>query len=195
MIKAIIFDFDGVFTNGDHASYESGEIGALNSNTKIFIEIENQYSAMSDDSGFLPALRAAMPIPVSDEEFWRIFNGETYTGLFDELYRFSDYELFILSDQLTTRARYLESIHTFGEFRKVYFSCDIGVCKPDARAFGCILQEHSLMPDECIFIDDWLENVEAANRIGMHAIQFRSLEQAMGDIQKGLEANRVADPV
>jgi putative hydrolase of the HAD superfamily len=194
MIKAIIFDFDGVFTDGDYASYESDEFRAVNTDTDTFIEIEDEYSAVPDDSGFLPALRKAMPISVSDEEFWKIFNEETYTGLFEKLNQFANYKLFILSDQVATRARYLRDKHTFNEFEDVYFSCDIGVCKPDERAFNSILQQHALKPEECIFIDDWFENVEGANSMGIHGIQFSSLEQVMSDIKKIIE-NEVSQKI
>lgn len=187
MIKAIIFDYDGVFSDGDLASYEAPSFRRVNTDTDTFIEIEDKYSAMADDSGFLPALRKAMNISVSEDEFWKIFNEESPTGLFEELHRFFDFELFILSDQVTTRARYLESIHSFDAFKQVYFSCDIGACKPEVRAFNLILEQHALNPEECIFVDDWDKNVAGANSLGLHGVQFNDIEQSLRDIENIIE--------
>lgn len=51
------------------------------------------------------------------------------------------------------------------------------VIKPDAEIYNLILNTYSLKAEESIFIDDRLENIEAANKIGIHGIQFTTLEE------------------
>jgi len=38
--------------------------------------------------------------------------------------------------------------------------------------------------NQAIFVDDTLENVTAANQIGMHGIQFMSHDQIIQDVNK-----------
>lgn len=53
----------------------------------------------------------------------------------------------------------------------------VGMAKPDARMFGRFLEQYALQPEECLFIDDTAENVEAAKALGFTGIQFTSFEQ------------------
>lgn len=70
-------------------------------------------------------------------------------------------------------------IRTFGLRR--YFvvflsSCYLGVRKPEPRMFQLALQLTQRSPEEAIFIDDRPVNVEAASRLGMHAVRYRGIE-------------------
>jgi 2-haloacid dehalogenase len=44
--------------------------------------------------------------------------------------------------------------------------------KPDARFYEILLHRHSLDAADCIFIDDVLKNVKAAEKLGFQAIHF-----------------------
>ena len=52
------------------------------------------------------------------------------------------------------------------------FSCHVKVTKPDLRIFGLLCEKYGLVPSECVFIDDTLKNVAAAEKFGMHGIHF-----------------------
>ena len=52
------------------------------------------------------------------------------------------------------------------------FSCDVKMMKPDLRIYRLLLEKYDLKAEECIFIDDRMENVEAAIKCGMEAIHF-----------------------
>jgi glucose-1-phosphatase len=59
-----------------------------------------------------------------------------------------------------------------------------GVMKPDAEAFQHALRALQCTPQEAIFLDDNLINVEAAQRLGIHATVVRGAaeaEQALGN--------------
>ena len=55
--------------------------------------------------------------------------------------------------------------------------------KPDAAIFRLILDRYNLSADECIFIDDIEENVNAAKKIGIHGIVFKDRKQAESEIE------------
>ena len=64
---------------------------------------------------------------------------------------------------------------TFGYkevFDAEFYSCRLGVAKPDAAYFLAILNDLQVRPDRALFIDDRQENVHAARGVGLHAIEF-----------------------
>jgi FMN phosphatase YigB (HAD superfamily) len=52
-------------------------------------------------------------------------------------------------------------------FDQVYYSHDIRERKPDDAAFTYVLNKHELNPTETLFIDDKLENIETAQKLGI----------------------------
>lgn len=53
----------------------------------------------------------------------------------------------------------------------------VGARKPDEAIFKEALKKTSSKPKEVLFIDDSLENIEAAKKMGINAIHFNSFEQ------------------
>lgn len=47
-----------------------------------------------------------------------------------------------------------------------------GLVKPDPAIYRLLMQRHAIEPSRAVFIDDRLENVEAARGVGLHAIHF-----------------------
>ncbi len=67
-------------------------------------------------------------------------------------------------------------------FDHVIVSCEVGVMKPDPAIYQIVLEKVSCKPEEAVFIDDSLENVEGARNVGMHAIHFKSPQQVRADL-------------
>jgi 2-haloacid dehalogenase len=57
-------------------------------------------------------------------------------------------------------------------FRAIVLSAEVHLVKPDPRIFKRFCEKVALLPEQIIYIDDLLQNVEAARRIGMYAIRF-----------------------
>lgn len=66
-----------------------------------------------------------------------------------------------------------ERFDFLGWFDGILLSGEIGICKPDARIFRQLIERHELEPARTVFVDDVLQNVEAADRQGMVALHFR----------------------
>jgi len=47
-----------------------------------------------------------------------------------------------------------------------------GLVKPDPAIYRLLMERHGIEPSRAVFIDDRLENVEAAQRVGLHGIHF-----------------------
>lgn len=56
--------------------------------------------------------------------------------------------------------------------------------KPDAKIYSLLLKRYGLNADECVFIDDLKENIEAAKALGIHGIVFETYEQAVRDLNE-----------
>jgi putative hydrolase of the HAD superfamily len=57
-------------------------------------------------------------------------------------------------------------------FEKTYYSCDIGMRKPDAEIFWHVLRENRLECNETLFIDDSPQHIEGARAIGLAAFHL-----------------------
>lgn len=80
-------------------------------------------------------------------------------------------------------------------FHGAYYSCEIGLRKPDAEAFRHVLERHGARPDRTLFIDDSIQHVHGALNAGLRAVH---LDLAREDVltlfhrlaQQGLKADR-----
>ncbi len=52
-------------------------------------------------------------------------------------------------------------------FTKVYYSCRLGKRKPDAEIFLQVLNENNLVPQETLFIDDSIQHIHGASKLGI----------------------------
>src|SRR5271166_389971 len=81
----------------------------------------------------------------------------------------------ILSNSADGARREEESRYQFGElFDPVIYSHEVGLAKPDPDVFRLTCARVGVPPDELIFIDDSLVIVEAAGKLGIHAIHHTS---------------------
>ena len=55
--------------------------------------------------------------------------------------------------------------------------------KPDPMIYNTLLERYQINPDEAVFLDDSLPNVEAARALGIHAIHFTSHEKAVAELE------------
>ncbi|MBX9923365.1 MAG: HAD family phosphatase [Rhabdochlamydiaceae bacterium] len=78
-------------------------------------------------------------------------------------------------------------IHDFGlyePFDPCLLSCEIGLEKPDLKIYDVLLKKMNLPAKDIVFVDDRLENVEAAQKMGFDAILFNSQEQLQKELAK-----------
>lgn len=66
----------------------------------------------------------------------------------------------------------LELFPFFGDFDGAVVSGEEGLIKPDPAIYKLLLDRYNLDPEESVFIDDRIENVEAAQALKFHGIHF-----------------------
>lgn len=57
-------------------------------------------------------------------------------------------------------------------------SYEVKIVKPEPGIYEALIQKYNLVPEECVFLDDREDNVEAAIRCGFHGIVAEGYEQA-----------------
>ncbi|BBF43814.1 HAD superfamily hydrolase [Lachnospiraceae bacterium KM106-2] len=62
-------------------------------------------------------------------------------------------------------------------------SYQIQKTKPEKEMYEILIKKYNLVPEECIFLDDKKENVEAAEKQGIQGIVFTSYEDAIEQLR------------
>lgn len=88
------------------------------------------------------------------------------------------YEIVLLSDHAKEWVAYIKTVHMFlGDFRRTFFSYEIGRTKKEPEAFEELLKEMDYKAEACWLIDDNMKNIEVAASLGINGMHFRSAKQ------------------
>lgn len=71
-------------------------------------------------------------------------------------------------------------------FDGIVMSGDEGIRKPEAAFFQILFDRYQVKPEDAVFIDDNLRNIEAAKKLGLKSIRFTSateLEKELKELQ------------
>jgi glucose-1-phosphatase len=189
MIDTIIFDFGDVFINLDKNAITTGfnNLGLTKWNkdlTDLTIKFE---TGKIDELQFISSIQKHIPNAdlIDIRTAWNsiLLDFPLERLEFLQLLR-SKYNLFLLSNTNVTHIEKFE--HKVGQsfardfyscFEKVYFSYDIKLRKPEEQAFKFILNNHNLIPKKTLFIDDTLENIEAAKKLELNTWHLNPKEE------------------
>jgi putative hydrolase of the HAD superfamily len=73
-------------------------------------------------------------------------------------------------------------------FQHHTWSCELGIGKPDPAIYLHTCEKLGVPPTEALFLDDKPENTSSAERVGLHTIQFASVEQLREELAaRGLQ--------
>ena len=64
------------------------------------------------------------------------------------------------------------------------YSFDARCRKPDRQIYDFLLESLKADPQECVFIDDLIENVKAARLIGMQAIHYHNYKLLSNELRE-----------
>jgi 2-haloacid dehalogenase len=68
-------------------------------------------------------------------------------------------------------------------FRGIVVSGEERLVKPDPTLYRLLLGRYRLQPEDCVFIDDSLPNVETASALGMHGVHYHSAAQLRDELR------------
>ena len=95
------------------------------------------------------------------------------------------FPLYILSNWSAETFPKAEAIYEFLKwFDGKIISGEVGKIKPDPEIFHILTNTYNLNPENSVFIDDKLKNIEAANLIGFQGIHFKNAVSLRNDLRK-----------
>jgi len=182
-IKALLFDLGGVVLTVDFgkvfrswAQLSPLDEAQISSRFKIDEPYEQHERGLIDASVFFEHQRRALQLTGSDDELARGWNAIFETEITQSIEAIdtvrSRLPVYGFSNTNRTHQLYWEKhfprVHA--TFEKMYVSSEIGLRKPDAEAFHYILNDISVQPDELLFFDDSIENIEGASKLGIQTV-------------------------
>lgn len=183
--QAIIFDWGNVIGFSDRAV-------VVNFMCDSFQISESEFESANLEK------RKAMKAGNSDIDFWiqyaqknNIYLPEDWSQKYKATLKKSvgvDPNMYVLIDQLKEKGirvgmlsniddRNAKLIRNFGfyePFEPCLLSCEMSLEKPDPKVYELLLKTINLPAEQIVFIDDKIENVEAAKAMGIDAILFES---------------------
>ena len=96
----------------------------------------------------------------------------------------------LATNQNPERAAYMRQALGYGDlFDEVFYSCELGVAKPEPAYFEAALATLGVTPDEVVFVDDSTRNVDGARAAGLRAEHWH-LDRGHDDLRGLLAPHR-----
>lgn len=184
--KNIIFDLGGVILNIDYALLirSFSKIGlpgfeehfSQKNQKELFDQYEKGEISSAD---FCKNLKTYCKEGVTDQmikDAWNAMLLDLPKERLDLLYKMKRiYRTFLLSNtneiHIQSINEYLKKEYSMEDlsscFEKMYLSFEINKRKPDAEIFELVLKENKLVAGETLFIDDSVQHIESAQKLGL----------------------------
>lgn len=190
MINTIIFDLGNVLINWDPKILYN-KLFSSEAETDYFLENictldwnEAQDAGRSLKEG-TEVLVAQYPqhqvhIEAYYDRWEEMLNGpiEGSVEIFRQLQASGKYKIYALTNwsaELFPVA--LQKFEFLSWFDGIVMSGDEGIRKPEAAFFQILFDRYQVKPEDAVFIDDNLRNIEAAKKLGLKSIRFTSAEK------------------
>lgn len=191
MIRGIAFDWGGIFTEG---TFDSDAVTNLSRLLAVSEErvSEHYFPLMAqfetgafDLDEFIARFRKESGLSFDTEQFRTTFlgSGRERTAMYRVLASIPDhYGVAVLSNNvpvLCDRVRDDERMQRVDTF---LFSNELGIRKPDPRAYAALTEAMELPAPEIVFIDDSADNIRACREFGLNGIHLRDFEGFTRDL-------------
>lgn len=191
MIKAVLFDYGGVLTEGGklgsiRAMFARG-YGVEPEGVKLDKSVEAACSGRIPDEDLVEAVNRLNP------QYQRLTTSVFLDSA--DIYARSEpvYELAaklrragivtgIFSNVFATSAGILREAGCYEGFAPLFLSFEQHMMKPDQRLYEHVIEAMQLTPQEILFIDDKEEYLAPARALGMRTVLARSPEQIVTDV-------------
>ncbi len=191
---ALIFDFGGVILNIDFSlTYEAFRKLGVFSPQKFTVESQRINLFIEFEKGnlspqqFRNEIRRNSGFPISDQDIDEAWNALLLDTKMEKLSLLkalgSRIPLYLLSNSNQIHYdHYISYIQSEFQvdfeklFQKAYFSFRMQLIKPEPKIYQYLIDAHNLNPKRTLFIDDTLENMENAQKVGLQTHWLREGE-------------------
>lgn len=195
-IRAVFFDFGGVILRTEYQAPRQKLAERFNMDyddiDKFVFASESSKRAslgeITEEEHWLDVMRR-LKLPASESQaFQDAFFGGDILDL--ELIRFirelrgRGLHTGLISNAWSGLRVYLEKEKIIDAFDSVTISSDVKVVKPKPKIYELALQKANVRAEEAIFVDDFYENIEACEKLGMKGVFFKDPQKAVRDIKR-----------
>jgi len=197
-IRCITFDFGGVYTPTSimedvFAAYDAKhgtDVKKFWSKVYGSLYWDDFFKGLTTEVEFFSRIKQAFGNPGFDGEFFgQCIKKESakidprMQALVSRL-KSMGYRTAMLTNNAIEWFEHLVRDGSMDGFEYVLTSYDLGMKKPDERIYKIMLRAVGVAGEECVFIDDLSRNTDAARKLGISTITFKSFEQASKELEE-----------
>ena len=198
-VRHVLLDADGVVQSIPGGQWALAEPYLGGRSVELLEEVfADELSSLRGEGDFVPELRRSFEkhgIDVDVEAFYAaLWNSiEVSPEMVDLVHglRAAGYGVHLGTNQHRERAAYMREQLGYDELFDVgCYSCELGAAKPEPAFFARALERIGASPEEVLFVDDVLANVEGARAAGL-AAELWDLGRGMPELRTRLGAHGV----
>lgn len=194
MIKNVIFDLGDVLINNNPIEYIKSLGYSQEKTQELYQALATDTLWHDKDLGIYESYFDCIPIfqmhhPQLSKEIAEFFQDSwmerVYTPIEENIVLYKkaqelDYDIFFLTNYSVDGFSYLERTYDFiREVKGRIVSSHVHCCKPEHRIYELLLDKYQLNASECLFFDDNIKNILAAKELGINAVLFNNVQDAL----------------
>jgi putative hydrolase of the HAD superfamily len=204
MIRAVIWDFGGVFTTSPFeafARYEAErgipvgtirKINSTNHETNAWAKFEQALVGIEDFDRMFLAEAAVLGHTIPGRDVLPLLQGDYRPEVIEALRRVKQAGLLTgcITNNMphnasgaTAAGRTLYAREIVAMFDVLIESAMVGIRKPDPAIYRMMCEKLGVPPETCVFLDDLGGNLKPARAMGMTTIKVESGPQAIAELE------------
>lgn len=201
--KNLIFDLGNVIIDldvpeGNRQMKETTGIGFLDATEEDLETFYDFEKGLISEAIFINYFIRRSTRPVQALDVIRAWNAMLVHIPLERLHMMKDlmdhFNIYVLSNTNETHVRwmgdYLSRTHDVSSLQpfahKIFFSHELKLRKPDAEIYEVVLDQTKARPEETIFFDDHLRNVDAAKSVGIDAVHVDPQDEIIHVVEQVL---------
>ncbi|MBE6709484.1 MAG: HAD family hydrolase [Ruminococcaceae bacterium] len=179
-MKTILIDMYGVILNeskGNFIPYTFNYFDSIH-HERLTLQIRNEGLFSKAQIGEISSNEFLHILGYDDPQYHMKNYIENYLTLDEGFISFAEkyhkiYDFVLLSNDVAEWSTYITEYYNLNKFFKAKIvSGNIGYKKPDRKIFDIALTQIGKRPENCLFVDNSVENLKAAERMGLKNVLF-----------------------
>ena len=179
-MKTVIFDMYGVILKESKGNFIPYTISHFpqSEHERIIKLIREEKMFTKAGNGEITSDEFLTAIGYENPSFYMRDYIENHLTMDEDFYKFAEdmkekYNYALLSNDVSAWSKYITEYYKLDEYLPVKIvSADVHCRKPEVKIFQIALERLGIPAEECIFIDNSVENLLVASNIGMDVILF-----------------------
>ena len=203
-IRALILDYGGVISKPQNPDNVNNILQIISQDHNDFMDVyrskrENYDNGQLSGEEYWHSILQHYGLEQDDSKVTNLIQEDvkSWTQINDSMIQFIKesrgklHKLAIISNMTSDCLAFMKKhFQWLGLFDELIFSCEFGKNKPDAKIYEACFSEIEIPPQECLFVDDSLENVDGAMKSGMNVIHFKSFFQFWQELDKNFHLSQ-----